>query len=1239
MSWTATIGGSTYPISFNKTVQTLNDWEIGYFTVEANEAMVNLLDTTPTTVIKFVGATVLSGKAGSYKYIEGGTKLDVEVYDAVYYDMYQKVHPDGGEVTTSVIYNPEDCDNILSAVATDAGVTAGTCPSDSLIVKFNRANTFQIVKFLARAVNSDFYSSGGDTINIGARGSAKGRLQILGDPSRRKVSAFKNKDKVIIRGTDVNGAEIEGSAGTGDKIRVYTEKKANDTATLDNIAESYLTELNASSNAVKLISPIEYSWGLKPGDTVIINNKTYGLSGSYRIWKITKKETYSEVEIDRAEDLIEKYLSDQQDMEDYGIFTSSSAILDNPVGNPPTVTTVAASANIQGNRITWDRVTVADLEEYIIYRSTSASATTEIARARTNLFIDQGATIGQIYYYRVKAVDRVGNVSTNYSNEDNATSVKVDTAQLADDAVTFAKVDPDAVPMSVSTLDLELYLTFEEGTGSTVKDLSTNGLVGTVSGGTWVDGQHGKAIELTGAADKIDLSGSVVLTGALAVAGWFYITSYAGNPGILGDQTLLANGRLAFRSNATGIEVYTGTPANGDIEASITFPSSTWFYLGLSRTVGGVWSVYYNGADVSSTNPTIAGDIPVARVGDNPNDSLWTSIAGRIDQIRAYNKELTAGEMMAIYRNSTVQSFVDTNWIVDNAVDTEQLADGAVDTTQLAADAVDGTKLSDDAVDSEHIANTAIDTAHISNSAITVDQIANATITGSKIANTTIVAANITNSTITGAKIASATIEGSNIHAETITAANITDSTVTATQIASATITGSEIAATTITAANITASTITTDQIANATITGSDIAATTIDAGNISNSTITATQVAALTITGSKIKALTIEAGKIANSTITATQIAATTITKSNLVGKTITAGEIALSTITVNEMAALSVGESNIIGQAVSIGKMNTNISAQTFAPLFTEFDDFSFQEVTEASTHAGEEVYRRTEWAEPYMLFKLKQVFGLFFVDMNLDEAMCDIFAYSGDTDLSGYFHLFDDFIGRKGGSGSLDWIQDDDSTAGYAFRKPGGSRFSPVYQDLMKTNGAGSYAYTYLDKATGGIDISEMNQVCISIGTIAIAAGNASTTIDLMMYTDTNNYYILEDFETDSLTKTTYRIPISDFTEVGSPDNTSIATLRIQMSDPSEDNLRFSSWMFTKCLIDTFHINELEGSLVDYDSGELDLEFTKGEDFHLVYYLAGGLQGLGNYGDKLLTVRYPASKVYQIGYLEAN
>lgn len=60
----------------------------------------------------------------------------------------------------------------------------------------------------------------------------------------------------------------------------------------------------------------------------------------------------------------------------------------------------------------------------------------------------------------------------------------------------YAKIDPATV-VAVWLLD--------EGQGKTVADSSDNGYEGTVTGGAWVDGKFGKALDFDGETDKVEV--------------------------------------------------------------------------------------------------------------------------------------------------------------------------------------------------------------------------------------------------------------------------------------------------------------------------------------------------------------------------------------------------------------------------------------------------------------------------------------------------------------------------------------------------------------------------------------------------------------------------------------------------------------------------------------------------------------------------------------------------------------
>jgi fibronectin type 3 domain-containing protein len=94
--------------------------------------------------------------------------------------------------------------------------------------------------------------------------------------------------------------------------------------------------------------------------------------------------------------------------------------LDNPIGPPAAPTNLVATGKTSSVQLMWDANTEADLDHYEVWKGTSSGGETKYVDCGTNFFLDTNVVIGTPYYYKVKAVDRVGNIS-NFSNEASAT--------------------------------------------------------------------------------------------------------------------------------------------------------------------------------------------------------------------------------------------------------------------------------------------------------------------------------------------------------------------------------------------------------------------------------------------------------------------------------------------------------------------------------------------------------------------------------------------------------------------------------------------------------------------------------------------------------------------------------------------------------------------------------------------------------------------------------------------------
>ena len=277
--------------------------------------------------------------------------------------------------------------------------------------------------------------------------------------SRRTINRAKKRTIVYVRGQDENGNAIEGTYGAGTDVVSFTERKATNVATLNSIAEYKYNQLNKDSSGVKLTSPIEYAYDLNPGDTVVLDRPELNLSGSYRIWRIVKKATVAEIEIDKQEELLERFLERQRGLEDVGIYPAPGANLDLPAGAPATPTGLTASNNVPLSiDLGWNENTETDLSQYQIHRNTvnSSDGSALLAKINSTSYYDPiaAANLGSYYYYWLKSEDFVGNVSASYSSVASGKAVPLATgSQLSDSIITTLKIAASAVNNSRLAVD------------------------------------------------------------------------------------------------------------------------------------------------------------------------------------------------------------------------------------------------------------------------------------------------------------------------------------------------------------------------------------------------------------------------------------------------------------------------------------------------------------------------------------------------------------------------------------------------------------------------------------------------------------------------------------------------------------------------------------------------------------------------------------------------------------------
>lgn len=205
-------------------------------------------------------------------------------------------------------------------------------------------------------------------------------------------------------------------------------------------------------------------------------------------------------------------------------------------------------------------------------------------------------------------------------------------------------VSAAALARPSNNLGTEGYWPFDEGSGTTVSDMSGMNNDGELVGGpTWVSGKYSKAGSFDG-TQEMTIQGGKALTTNATISGWFYWRS--GATSLMRDHTS-SNGwvfiwnsggnittRLAGVSFGTGIGVdpylnkwthYTVTKSGADVAV----------YL------NGV--LVYTGTGAGNTASTLPWHVM-------KNGTASGYITGEVDDLRIYSRTLSATEVLALYR-------------------------------------------------------------------------------------------------------------------------------------------------------------------------------------------------------------------------------------------------------------------------------------------------------------------------------------------------------------------------------------------------------------------------------------------------------------------------------------------------------------------------------------------------------------------------------------------------------------
>lgn len=195
------------------------------------------------------------------------------------------------------------------------------------------------------------------------------------------------------------------------------------------------------------------------------------------------------------------------------------------------------------------------------------------------------------------------------------------------------------------------YWPFDEGSGSTTADASGYGNTGTWNGtgSHWDAGRVGSYAGqfLNGTSDYVAIASSnYTLSNAITYSAWVKFSATNANDSVLNVRGTLFKMNVDFQYSIASVNYWPNTSI-GSVSKSITFPGSAWTHFAVTQQ-GTAYALYVNGLLVDS-GTTIALNTANANASiGSLSRSTWFLNAS-VDDIRMYNRALSASEVQAIY--------------------------------------------------------------------------------------------------------------------------------------------------------------------------------------------------------------------------------------------------------------------------------------------------------------------------------------------------------------------------------------------------------------------------------------------------------------------------------------------------------------------------------------------------------------------------------------------------------------
>ncbi len=247
-------------------------------------------------------------------------------------------------------------------------------------------------------------------------------------------------------------------------------------------------------------------------------------------------------------------------------------------------------------------------------------------------------------------LSKAGNVSSVRSLTIGIEGAGAKGTLYVDDIRLYAKAPEYIVPVQPAATGLVAYYTFDEGSGTTVKDSSGKGNNGTFGGAPkWVTGYKGGALQLNGSSDYVIIDAvakSMPANNNFTISAWIKTKATAGYV-------------VASNDSASAHDFTIGPASNGNLQvvanSSRNYPpkinDDQWHMITYVRD-GTTAYVYIDGllvgTETPSGNPATQVRWSIGQEWDGATGPASDFYNGLVDDVRFYARPLSAGEVAGL---------------------------------------------------------------------------------------------------------------------------------------------------------------------------------------------------------------------------------------------------------------------------------------------------------------------------------------------------------------------------------------------------------------------------------------------------------------------------------------------------------------------------------------------------------------------------------------------------------------